>query len=447
MHRMQLLAAAALFAVCAGTVPAFAQESDPDTYALPAGDALVAAPAAWEASAAQCVTGVWDTIVAIETEGRDLFALNAADGKELWRKPAFYPPEKALTHLPATDGKRVWLGLTDTLYGVSARDGKVLFEAPLDGEIEEDLAYVNGHVIALVSRIEGESGSRERQYFIRDLDGTSGKIKASFNVGKATQALFAVDREAMVAYVLLRKVDATPTDRFAASSYQIPGGQKIASGSTGDVNGSPYAAVSRLAIAGPDGASVYLKDALAKPLNRFGRDAGKPAVDVVINGKKAIFLQGDRVTAGDVSSPSVFWQFTVDGIAPGEVPYLSNSLFTTVGLRQVFPATTGAGPLFIAFDSANGKNLRASKGIEGIASTTYFKNLLVVATGKKIIAVNLDKLVPLARADAPKPAAKPADDEPKKGADAKKDDGGKPGDKPGEKPGTKKDEKKKDEDE
>lgn len=437
MHRKQLLAAAAFIAVCAGTVSASAQEAAPEAWALPAGDALVAAPAAWEASAALLVTGVWDTIVAVETEGRELFGLNAADGKELWRKPAFYPPEKALTHLPATDGKRIWYGLTDTLYGVSARDGKVLFEAPLDGEIEEDLIYVNGHVIAFVSKIEGESGSRERRYFIRDLDGTSGRIKGSFDVGKATQALFAADREAMVAYVLLRKVDATATDRFATASYQIPGGQKIASGSTGDVNGSPYAAVSRLAVAGPDGVSVYLKDALAKPLNRFGRDLSRPAVDVVINSKKAIFLQGDRVTAADVNSPAVAWQFTVEGIAPGETPYLANSFFTTVGLRQVFPATTGAGPLFIAFDSATGRNLRASKGIAGIASTTYFKNLLVVATGKKIIAVNLDKLVPLARVEAQKPAPAAVDDGAAKAPDAKA----------GDKPGNKKEEKKKDEDE
>ena len=435
MYRTHLWAAAALFVICGAAPAAFAQDASPEAYALPAGDALVPAPVAWEASAAHSVTGVWDSIFAVETESRDVFALNAADGKELWRKPAFYPPEKAMMHLPATDGKRVWLALTDTLYGLNARDGKVLFEAPLDGEIEEDPTFVNGHVIAFVSKIEGDTGSRERQFFVRDLDGTSGRIKASFSVGKAQQALFAVDREAMVCYVLLRKVDATAADRFAAAAYQFPGGQKIAAGTVGDVNGYPYAAVSRLAVAGPEGAAIYLKDKLDRPLNRFGRDLGR-AVDITINGKKAIFLQGDRVSAADVNTPSIFWQFAIEGIAPGETPYLASSFFTTVGLRQVFPATTGAGPLIVAFDSQSGRNVRAAKGIDGVTAVTYFKNFLVVATGKKIIAVNLDKLVPLAKKEPSREAQKPAaaDEAPKKD-DMKKDEG------------VKKDDKKKDDDE
>lgn len=392
---------------------AFAQEGPGDAYSVPSGDALPAAPVAWEAGAAHMVVGVWDTIVAVDTDSRDLFALNAADGKEIWRKPAFYSPEKALTHLPATDGKHVWLGLTDTLYGVRARDGKVLFDAPLDGEIEEDLAYIGGQVVGLVSKIEGEKGTRERQFYIRSFDGAAGRIRNSTAVGKTTQAMFAVDREALVAYTLLRKVDASPTDRFFVTSYQLPAGAKLSSGSTGDVNGYPFAAVSRLAVAGPDGISVYLKDSLAKPLNRFGRDIPRQAADVTISGKKAIFIQGDRVSAADVNTPSVFWQFTVEDTSPGEIPFLSPSLFTTVGLRQVFPAVHGGAPLLVAFDSATGKNVRASKGIEGITSTTYFKNLLVAATGKKVIAIALDKLAVLPRKEAPKEPEK-ASKEPEK---------------------------------
>ncbi|MBI5524868.1 MAG: PQQ-binding-like beta-propeller repeat protein, partial [Deltaproteobacteria bacterium] len=401
--------------------PASTQEGSGDTLAVPVGDALAAAPVAWEAGAAQMVVGVWDTIIAVETDSRDLFALNAADGKEIWRKPAFYSPEKALTHLPATDGKHVWLGLTDTLYGLRARDGKVLFEAPLDGEIEEDLAYIGGRVVGLVSKIEGEKGTRERQFYVRDFDGATGRIKNSINVGKTTQAMFAVDREALVCYTLLRKVDASPTDRFALTSYQLPAGAKLSSGSTGDVNGCPYAAVSRLAVAGPDGISVYLKDSLAKPLNRFGRDLPRQAADVTISGKKAIFIQGDRVSAADVNTPSVFWQFAVDGMSPGEIPFLSPSLFTTVGLRLVFPAAHGGSPLLVAFDSANGKNVRASRGIDGITSTTYFKNLLVAATGKKVMAINLDKLAVLPKKDAPKEPEKASKDAADGAAPAKKE--------------------------
>lgn len=412
-HRVlfALWAAAAVVALPAG---ARAQETAADVYTLPSGDALAAAPVAWEAGAAHMVIGVWDTIFAVDTDSRDVFAMNAADGKELWRKPGFYSPEKALTHLPATDGKHVWLPLTDAIYGIRARDGKVLFEAPLDGEIEEDLAYIGGQVVGLVSKIEGEKGTRERQFHVRTFDGGSGRVKNSVSVGKTTQALFAVDREALVCYTLLRKVDASPTDRFAVTSFQLPAGAKLSSGSIGDVNGYPFAGVSRLAVAGSEGIAVYLKDSLARPLNRFGRDLPRRAADVTISGKKAIFVQGDRVAAADVNTPAVFWQFVVEAIDPAEIPFLSPSLFTTVGLRQVFPANAGNTPVLIAFDSSTGKNVRASKGIDGMTSTTYFKNLLVVATGKKVMAVNLDKLGALPKKEAPKPAPKdekPADGE------------------------------------
>ena len=56
----------------------------------------------------------------------------------------------------------------------------------------------------------------------------------------------------------------------------------------------------------------------------------------------------------------------------------------------------------MAFDSATGKNVRVSKGLEGLSSTTYFKNFLVTANGKKIVAVNLDKLPVLAKKEPPK---------------------------------------------
>jgi outer membrane protein assembly factor BamB len=149
---------------------------------------------------------------------------------------------------------------------------------------------------------------------------------------------------------------------------------------------------------------------MLRPLNRFGRDVREGAADVAIAGKRAVFVQGARVTAADVNSPAVPWSFMVEGTTPADPPSMSNILLTAVGQRLAYPAYSGNRPVIIAFDAQTGLNVRAGRGFTGLTSTTYFKNLLVMADGKRSFAVDLDRLMPLHRKPAEAPAESKAEE-------------------------------------
>jgi hypothetical protein len=147
---------------------------------------------------------------------------------------------------------------------------------------------------------------------------------------------------------------------------------------------------------------------MARPLNRFQGDGRETAADATITAKKAVFVQGPRVTAADVNSPAVPFIFEVEKTSPAEIPSLSSMLLMTVGQRLVYPAVYGGRNIFIAFDAPTGLNVRASAGLDGITSFTYFKNFLIVANGRKTTAVNLDKMLVLQRRIEQKPENGPS---------------------------------------
>jgi hypothetical protein len=100
----KLLSLAVALTAALFTATAAAQEPPPPVYyTLPPPDTMEPAPIAWQTFPAHMIVGVWDTIVAVNTDQRAVFGLNANDGKELWRTPNFYSPEKAAIFPPVTD--------------------------------------------------------------------------------------------------------------------------------------------------------------------------------------------------------------------------------------------------------------------------------------------------------------------------------------------------------
>ncbi len=87
--------------------------------------------------------------VVVVTEGRDVVALDAADGSLLWRTVVTSSPSEQLAPVFALDGRELYAGSTDgRIVVIDVRDGAVRAELDLAGE---SFDFVRGGIIAIPS--------------------------------------------------------------------------------------------------------------------------------------------------------------------------------------------------------------------------------------------------------------------------------------------------------